>query len=147
LGDEVGTLNDYGYRLDPAKASDSRWVHRPAANWGRIAQRQDGTTLEGRVYLRLQQLICIRKKHAAFSGNDLHIVDTASDHVLGYLRQHQGSQVLVLANFCERPQTIPGEVLRAYGAGYVFTDLITGKGVSARELVLEPYGMACRERN
>jgi amylosucrase len=32
LGDEVGTLNDYGYRTDPARAEDSRWVHRPAAD-------------------------------------------------------------------------------------------------------------------
>ncbi len=32
LGDEIGALNDYGYRDDPAKAGDSRWVHRPAAD-------------------------------------------------------------------------------------------------------------------
>ena len=34
LGDEVGTLNDYSYRDDPAKVDDSRWVHRPAHRLG-----------------------------------------------------------------------------------------------------------------
>jgi amylosucrase len=29
LGDEIGTLNDYTYRDDPAHERDSRWVHRP----------------------------------------------------------------------------------------------------------------------
>ena len=33
LGDEVGALNEYAYRNDPAKAHDSRWVHRPATDW------------------------------------------------------------------------------------------------------------------
>ncbi|MEZ5366062.1 MAG: alpha-amylase family protein [Bryobacterales bacterium] len=28
LGDEIGTLNDYGYKQDPAKNGDSRWLHR-----------------------------------------------------------------------------------------------------------------------
>ena len=37
LGDEIGTLNDYRYRQDPAKAADSRWVHRPFADWERAA--------------------------------------------------------------------------------------------------------------
>jgi hypothetical protein len=33
LNDEIGTLNDYDYRDDPAKAADSRWVHRPTTDW------------------------------------------------------------------------------------------------------------------
>ncbi len=34
IGDEVGMLNDYAYRADPARADDSRWVHRPVARLG-----------------------------------------------------------------------------------------------------------------
>ena len=41
LGDEVGTLNDYAYANDPAKAGDSRWVHRPATDWQQMARRHD----------------------------------------------------------------------------------------------------------
>ena len=39
LGDEVAQLNDYSYADDPAKAGDSRWVHRPARPVERYAQR------------------------------------------------------------------------------------------------------------
>ncbi len=41
LNDEIGLLNDYGYRDDPAKAHDSRWVHRSVTNWEKVALRQD----------------------------------------------------------------------------------------------------------
>ena len=37
LGDETAMLNDYSYANDPAKAGDSRWVHRPFADWQRDA--------------------------------------------------------------------------------------------------------------
>jgi len=36
LGDEIGMLNEYSYRDDPAHQQDSRWVHRPKANWERL---------------------------------------------------------------------------------------------------------------
>lgn len=35
--DEIGALNDYGYRTDPSKSADSRWVHRIASDWVRIS--------------------------------------------------------------------------------------------------------------
>ena len=41
LGDEIGMLNGYGYYDDPAKAGDSRWVHRPFMDWSKAAQRND----------------------------------------------------------------------------------------------------------
>ena len=47
LNDEIGTLNDYAYRDDPAKAHDSRWVHRPFADPARYARRNDPATIEG----------------------------------------------------------------------------------------------------
>src|SRR5947209_5677618 len=54
LGDELGTLNDYRYDTDPAKAGDSRWVHRPFADAARLAQRDDPETVPGRIHGRLQ---------------------------------------------------------------------------------------------
>jgi hypothetical protein len=55
LGDEIGTLNDYSYRDDPAKAADSRWVHRPSMDWGKAAQRHEPHSLEGRIYQGLRR--------------------------------------------------------------------------------------------
>ena len=83
LGDEVGTLNDYAYRDDPAKAGDSRWVHRPFADWAKIARRNVPDTLEAAVYGGLRRLIAVRKETAAFAGGEMSVVDAGNPHVFG----------------------------------------------------------------
>ena len=112
LGDEIGTLNDYTYRDDPAHQQDSRWVHRPRANGERYANRNDPHTIEGRVFLGLQKLIQLRKRHEAFSGGELEILPTENDHVLGYIRRYGADHSLILANFSEAPQTVLTHVLQ-----------------------------------
>lgn len=114
LGDEIGTLNDYSYRDDPDHERDSRWVHRPRADWEKYARRNDPASIEGHVYQGLQQLIALRKEHVAFSGSVLEIIPTGNDHVLGYMRMHGGQRVVIFANFSEHPQNIPARVMDQY---------------------------------
>ncbi|HEU0295276.1 MAG TPA: alpha-amylase family protein [Anaerolineales bacterium] len=117
LGDEIGTLNDYSYRDDPAHERDSRWVHRPRADWEKYARRHDPNCIEGRVYLGLQNLIALRKANAAFSGGELDIISTGNDHVLSYVRTHAGlRRAIVITNFSETPQTIPGRIFETHFA-------------------------------
>jgi amylosucrase len=99
LGDEIGTLNDYRYRDDPEHERDSRWVHRPRADWDTYAKRNDPETIEGRVYQGLQKLIAVRKANDAFSGGALEVIPTENEHVLGFVRTHGGKRAVVLANF------------------------------------------------
>ncbi len=140
LGDEVATLNDYSYRADPAKAGDSRWVHRPAADWQRYDLRRDQSTVEGRVYCELRRLIRLRKQHAAFGGQETRIIHTDNPHVFGYVRSDGSERVVALCNFQEEEQHIQANELRIYGLGYQFTDLITGRPISPQEgLRLGPY--------
>lgn len=106
LGDEIGTLNDYAYQNDPAKAADSRWVHRPRADWTRYARRHAPHTIEGRVYHGLRQLIELRKNNQVFSGHDLRMLETGNIHVLGYERRFGKHRALVFANFSEQEQTL-----------------------------------------
>jgi amylosucrase len=143
LGDETGTLNDYGYRADPAKMHDSRWVHRPAANWERKALRHDETTVEGRVYQSLRQLIELRKTHPIFSGQQTQVLDTNSPHVLGFVRFHDGDRLLIFANFSDHEQTLNVNLLRLYGLSYNFKDLIRGSSIPFENLRLEPYQLLC----
>ncbi len=82
LGDEIGTLNDYSYRDDLHKAYDSRWVHRPRADWKRYTRRTDQATVEGGVYIDLQKLITLRKTQAVFSGGELELLETGNEHML-----------------------------------------------------------------
>jgi amylosucrase len=126
LGDEIGTLNDYSYRQDPAHQHDSRWVHRPKADWDRYARRDDSQTVEGRVFLGLKKLIELRKQCDAFSGGELEIVPTGSQHGLGYIRICGEERAVVFANFSELPQRVAPQGIErlavkertpAYGTG------------------------------
>lgn len=140
LGDEIGTLNDYGYRDDPDKADDSRWVHRPEADEEKLARRREEGAIEHRIYAQLRRLIDVRKETPAFAVGETAFVDLQNPHVFGYVRRRAGSRVLILANFIESAQAVTANELRMYGLGYAFMDLITGEEIkSDRDLLLEPY--------
>ncbi len=143
LGDELGTLNDYGYALDPAKAGDSRWVHRPAFDWERAARRHDPAAIEGRVSAGLRRLIELRRAMPALAGHETEIVDPGNDGVFAVVRRHAGRRLLVLANVTDRAQTVAANELRLHGLAYSFTDLVTGEAVATTaDMVLAPYRLA-----
>ncbi len=111
LGDEIAMLNDYSYQQDPAKADDSRWVHRPRFDRQRAEARHDETTVQGRVFTGIKRLLDIRREHRAFSDERTLFFDTQNTHVLGFVRNQR---VMVLANFTEHPQKLYRDVLDAY---------------------------------
>jgi len=143
LGDEVGMQNDYSYLSDPLKADDSRWVHRSTTDWAKMDRRFDAKSLEGRIYLQLKQLIKLRKENIAFSGIDLEVIDTENEHVLGYIRQNEDQRVLVFANFTEKEQMVPGNLLRLHSFEKKITDLISGDTFPLGNIILEPYQFLC----
>jgi amylosucrase len=114
LGDEVGTLNDYTYRDDPAHERDSRWVHRPRTDWEKYEKRNDANTVEGRVFQGLKMLIDLRKQHEVFAGGELEIIPTENEHVLGFTRIHAGKRAVIFANFSEQPQIVSSRVIEQY---------------------------------
>jgi amylosucrase len=138
LGDEIATLNDYSYRNDPGKCNDSRWVHRPRASEKRYAARNESGTIEHNLYQRLRQWITIRKSHSALSAGFLQVMNTENEHVLGFVRRNDEEQLVILANFSEEPQRIPANVLRLYGQGYQFVDLIQDQSLELHDLALNP---------
>lgn len=139
LGDEIGTLNDYEYSRDPAKAADSRWAHRPATDWDKMSVRKNPSTIEGRVYGRLRALIELRKQYPGFGGGTTEVISTGSEHVLGYVRKAEGQKILVLANFSEREQSLSKNILEVNGPKSGFQDLLCEQAFNARDLVLGPY--------
>jgi amylosucrase len=141
LGDEVGMLNDYQYLADPSKASDSRWAHRPYADPQMYARRDQPTTMEGRIFGGLQKLITLRKGTPVFSGQELQVMDTGSDRVLGFVRGTQQDRVLVLANFGESEQIVPADRLRLYGLSYSFQDLVKNEIVPFTDVHLDPLSL------
>lgn len=139
-GDEVATLNDYSYVRDQVKANDSRWVHRVAFDWSRPERWNDMASPAGYIFNELLRLIALRKGQPALAGGDLKVIDTGNPHLLGYIRQHAGRRLLIIASFSEQPQTLAANRLRLYGLGYRFTDLNMGSTVTAEApLQLAPY--------
>lgn len=139
LGDEIGTLNDYSYRNNPDFADDSRWVHRPRADWQKYTRRTDPSAIEGRIYQKLQKLLQLRLHHPAFAGQEMQVIDTGNPHVLGFVRIAGSQRVLVFANFSEQEQTLPANLLRIYGLGYHYHNLLHNIPIPAGDLQLGSY--------
>lgn len=141
LGDEIATLNDLSYVNDPAKADDSRWVHRPRFDWERAERRHDPATIEGQVYQWLLYLIGVRKQTPAFGAGSTVFFDTGNPHVLGYVCD---GKVLALANFSERRQTVERRMLVQHVAlPDTAYDLVSREDVPLTgEITLVPYRFA-----
>jgi amylosucrase len=114
-GDEIGTLNSYEFEQDPARQSDSRWVHRPRLDWDRAALRHQHGTIEQRLFDGIKKLIATRKRISAFADyNNREQLDVGNDHVFAFQRDDPGRTVpgvLVAANFSVEPQLVSTEAL------------------------------------
>ena len=107
-GDEIGQLNDYSYKDDPARAGDSRYVHRGKLPWDRAAQRSDLSTPAGQIFSGLHELESLRREHVAFEASaDMWTLDTGDISVLGIGRYYDGEMLAGLFNFDTAPKTIP----------------------------------------
>lgn len=143
LGDELGMLNDYRYDQDPARADDSRWVHRPRFREDAAERRQQTGTVEHTLFGALRKMIEIRKSQPAMAGGEMEVVHTGNGGVFSFVRRHDGGTLLVLANFTEREQRVPSNEIRVYGQGYRFSELIGGADLllDQQSTVLSPYAL------
>ena len=138
LGDEVGTPNDPSYLNDPAKAGDSRWVHRPARVPALYSQRNKKNSVPGQIYQGLRRMVEVRASLEEFAGGHLTGFRAGNPSVLGYLRGAPGQHILALANFSEQPQSCPAIVFSAQPESAV--DLLTGETRDLRTgLTMAPY--------
>jgi amylosucrase len=138
IGDEIASLNDYSYREDRDKAEDSRWVHRPRFDWERAEQRFDTATIVGRVFQGIKHMIGLRKGTPALSDGTTLFIPTYNDHVIAFLCNRE---IMVLANFSEKPQTIDQSHLDYYWPLPAhMIDMITGSPVDlSTGLALDSY--------
>ncbi|MEM9135903.1 MAG: alpha-amylase family glycosyl hydrolase, partial [Cyanobacteria bacterium P01_F01_bin.42] len=138
LGEEWGVLNDYDFASDPAKAGDSRWIHRPKMQWEYLDELDDriesgNGSIRSYIFKSMQKLIALRKAVPAFASQNMKLVTTANSHILGYLRIFEGHRMVVLANFSEKTQTVEGNTLRTAGLGRFFEDVIQNQTYSTSE--------------
>ena len=154
LGEEWGSLNDYNFIKDPAKADDSRWVHRPKMDWEIVQQlnsepghnpfeNSNGPieSVQREIYQSMQHLISLRKSLPALAGQNMELFQTGDDRVLGYVRQSDGNRIVVVANFSEESQVVDANRIRTAGLGRFFEEKISGTRTidTSVDITLAPY--------
>ncbi|MEJ2535423.1 MAG: alpha-amylase family glycosyl hydrolase, partial [Gammaproteobacteria bacterium] len=148
-GDEIGTLNDYGFLVDEHKAGDSRWIHRPEIDWERAGRRRRHGSVEQRIFDGLRHMIEVRKTTPAFADfNNRDLIATANPHLFVFLRtspMDPDDQVLVVANFDAEPQLLDLADLGGRGRFDLGrdTDLLTGRAPAkrGRRVEVPPFGV------
>jgi amylosucrase len=148
MGDEIGLLNDYTYQADPERGLDNRWMHRPAMDWARAAERHDPATIPGQIFQEIQVLIEARRSiRELHGGTPSEVLRTGNSHVFAYVRKYPGSPFVGLANFSEYPQKISSRVIEQQGLWPSVRNLRHGLAATDRleldrlgnQLELAPY--------
>mgnify|MGYP000414717321 CR=1 FL=1 len=134
-GDELGQVNDYSYKDDAEKASDSRYLHRGAFLWELADKRKDLSTVQGQLFQMLNRLEQIRRQENVFSQDaEVYTYDVHNDRILGLLREYKGERFIALFNFGNEPRTA---WMQEEGE---FEDLFTGKKIELKDVELAAHG-------
>jgi amylosucrase len=141
MGDEIGLLNDTSYLEDPNLADDNRWMHRPRMDWDKAGERHDWWTVPGRIFRGITGMLSTRRQTFAFHAQaGAYPVWTHNEAVFGLLRDSPRGRVLVLANFSDRPQIVPGYRFHEMIFSGRLADRLTGRAFdSAPGITLEGY--------
>jgi amylosucrase len=117
MGDELGLRNDTGYRADPERAPDNRWMHRPPMDWAAADRRSDPATLEGRIFGALQRMGRVRRSLWALrAGMETDLVDLRNPHVLVWRRRTPRSGTFMgVANFSPYLQGVDADTVTGFG--------------------------------
>lgn len=145
LGEEWGMLNDYDFVKDPAKAGDTRWVHRPKMKWEFLQELDEhfggeGESVRARIYKSTRRMIALRKESPALAGQQMELIPLRNPHVLGFVRYFESNRMIVLANFSEETQTVSGNIVRTAGMGRFFDDILTEETIqTSSDITLDAY--------
>ena len=137
MGDELGMLNDESYKLDPAKADDNRWIHRPKMDWDLANKAAGGEGVAGRVYQAIGNLITARKNLDSIHASVTAETDTRNDGaILLVRRKHAAGQLTEIYNLTEKT-----EYLDTYEVAFGDrTEAISGRKMHfAGKVAVPPY--------
>ena len=134
-GDEIGQLNDYTYKEDPDKWSDSRYLHRGAFRWDLEKNRSVKGTSQKKIFDGLTKLEEIRRTNSVFdSMTPTYTYDVKDNSLLAILRENDEARFIGIFNFScfEKTAWIDEQ-------GW-FTNLMTGKRMSLHDVSIPGHG-------
>lgn len=141
-GDEIGQVNDYGYKENPDIAADSRYLHRSPFNWDNAEKRTQEGTVQHAVWEGLKQMETLHREHSCF-GKDAAVTtwDTCRMPVFAIRRTTADAELVCLANFSEEEQIACLPTLYAQ-----YEDIFTKEKVCLQYVKLSPYQYRWCER-
>lgn len=140
-GDEVGQVNDYSYKQDVSKATDSRYLHRGRFNWALAAECGDVKTVAGQIFQALKKLEILRTKKKVFDADaDCQVLDAGDDAVLGLMRTKAEEQMIGLYNFHDMERKI---TLDQDG---IWKNMLSGKEQDVHTVTLPGHGFVWLEK-
>ncbi len=135
-GDEIGQLNDYGYKDDAKKAADSRYLHRGPFLWENAKLRKDPETVQGKLFAGIGNMLHIRKNHDVFLNTaSVSTRETCDPCVLCLVRERNGEKLLALFNFA------PTERTAWISEDGMYQDLLSRETIRAKDVPMPPYGI------
>lgn len=133
-GDELGQVNDYSYKEDPAKCADSRYIHRGKLQWELAENKNDSTTVQGSIFQTLDRLEKIRGQEITFDkAADVYTYDVHDDSVLCILREYKGRRFFGIFNFSDQEKTA---WMQEDG---VYRNLLTSEKMELKDIRLRGY--------
>lgn len=139
MGDEIGLLNDADYLADPAKATDNRWMHRPAMAW-KGADRSRRAPRAERVHAAMLAVIAARRRlpalHASVSSE---VVVPGDPAILLIRRSHPAGSIVEAYNVSEHPRSVDRTALGPLPAGRLAEQISGAELPDSAVVVLPPY--------
>lgn len=133
-GDELGQVNDYSYKEDPAKCADSRYIHRGKLQWELAENKNNPTTVQGSIFQTLDRLEKIRGQEITFDKDaDVYTYDVHDDSVLCILREYKGRRFFGIFNFGDQEKTA---WMQEDG---VYRNLLTSEKMELKDIRLRGY--------
>ena len=133
-GDELGQVNDYSYKNDPEKCADSRYIHRGKLPWELAEDKEDVTTVQGKIFQTLERLEKIRRQEITFDKDaDVYTYDVHDDSILCVLREYKGRRFFGIFNFSNQEKTA---WMQEKG---MYRNLLTGEKAELKDISLSGY--------
>ena len=136
-GDEIGQVNDYTYKEDPDKCSDSRYIHRGAFKWELAENRNDKDTVEGQIFATLDYMEKLRAQEDILGPEaEVNTWETGDQEILCMIRRWNGRTLTGIFNFADRSKEfrLPQEGLQR--------ELFSGEIIEDGVITLPEYGYA-----
>lgn len=106
-GDEIGQLNDYDYKTDASKKSDSRYVHRSAFDWDKTVCLENSRSIPHRLTAVLKKLHDMRSSYQVFSYEaNVRTWHSHNDSVFAIRRSYKDCDMLCVFNFSSKKQHV-----------------------------------------